>query len=75
MAETTITKRVKGTIIENIFDSSSDVNIRYYNAKNVPENEYDPEKVYTFEIKIRHDEDQDAKELLNQAIKNLTQTL
>lgn len=70
--ETTITKRVKGTIIENIFESSKTCNVRYYNAKNVSENDYEPEKVYTFEIKIRHSEDQNAKQLLNHAIKNQT---
>ena len=58
--EKTITKRVKGSIIENIFESSSDVNIRYFNAKNI-KGEYDPENVYTFEIKIRHNEDEDPK--------------
>ena len=31
-----------------------------------------PDKVYTFEIKIRHNEDEEPKELLNKAIKNLT---
>lgn len=68
--ETTITKRVKGSIIENIFESSSDVNIRYFNAKNI-KGEYDPENVYTFEIKIRHNEDEDPKKLLAKAISNL----
>jgi hypothetical protein len=69
---TTITKRLKGAIMENIFDSSDIVNVRYYNAKNVSDNDYDPEKVYTFEIKIRHNEDEEPKQLLEQAIKNLT---
>ncbi len=68
--EKTITKRVKGSIIENIFESSSDVNIRYFNAKNI-KGEYDPENVYTFEIKIRHNEDEDPKKLLAKAISNL----
>lgn len=68
--ETTITKRVKGSIIENIFESSSTVNIRYFDAKNM-KGKYDPEKVYTFEIKIRHNEDEDPKKLLEKAISNL----
>ena len=69
--ETTVTKRVKGSIIENIFESSSDVNIRYFNAKNVI-GEYDPENVYAFEIKIRHNEDEKPKQLLPKAISELT---
>lgn len=69
--ETTITKRVKGSIIENIFESSSDVNIRYFSAKNVTE-EYDPENVYTFEIKIRHNDHENPKKLLAKAISDLT---
>ena len=69
--ETTITKKVKGSIMENIFDSDENCNVRYYNAKNVSENNYDPEKVYTFEIKIRHNEDQDAKVLFAQAMSKL----
>jgi len=67
--ETLLRKRIKGTIIENIFESDKNCNIRYYNALNA-EN-YDPERFYTFEIKIRHNEDQDPKELLETAIKNL----
>lgn len=70
--ETTITKRQKGAIMENIFDSSDIVNIRYYDAKNIHANDYDPDKVYTFEIKIRHNEDQEPKQLLEQAIKSIT---
>jgi len=69
--ETTITKKLKGAIMENIFDSDENCNVRYYNAKNVIENEYDPEKFYTFEIKIRHAEEEDPKELLNKAIKKI----
>jgi len=70
--ETTITKRLKGTIMENIFDSSDIVNVRYYKNLNLFFNAlYDPEKNYTFEIKIRHNEDQEPKQLLEQAIKNL----
>ena len=66
--ETTIKKRVKGSIVEAIFESDKNCNIRYYSAKNA-EN-YDPENVYTFEINIRHSEDQDPKELLETAINN-----
>lgn len=69
--ETTITKKVKGSIIENIFESDENCNVRYYNAKNVKDSDYDPEKVYTFEIKIRHNEDQDAKVLFAQAMSKL----
>ena len=66
--ETTIKKRVKGAIVEAIFKSDKNCNIRYYSAINA-EN-YDPENVYTFEINIRHGIDQDPKELLETAIKN-----
>jgi hypothetical protein len=66
--ETTITKRIKGSVIENIFESNNNCNVRYYEAKNIKDDNYDPDKVYTFEIKIRHNEDQDPIELLNKAI-------
>jgi hypothetical protein len=65
--ETTINKKVKGSIMENIFDSDENCNIRYFEAKNCEL--YDSEKIYNFEVKIRHSEDQDPKELLNNAIK------
>jgi hypothetical protein len=70
--ETIITKRIKGSTMEAIFDSSN-INVRYYKNLNLFFNAiFDPEKVYTFEIKIRHNEDQEPKQLLEQAIKNLT---
>jgi hypothetical protein len=65
--ETTITKKIKGSIMENIFDSDENCNIRYYNAKNCTN--YDPDKTYLFQVKIRHDENECAKTLLNNAIK------
>lgn len=74
--ETTITKKIKGSVMENIFDKDENCNIRYYKNLNLFFNEiYNPEKVYTFEIKIRHNEDQDPKELIKQAIKNQQQLL
>lgn len=71
--ETTITKKLKGSVMENIFDSDKNCNVRYYKNLNLFFNElYNPEKVYTFEIKIRHNEDQEAEQLLKTAIKNQT---
>lgn len=67
--ETRLTKKIKGTIIEAIFESDENCNIRFFNAKNCKN--YDPEEVYTFEILIRHNENEDAKTLLNNAIKKL----
>lgn len=72
--ETTIKKRIKGSVIEQIFESSNTVNVRYYNAKIGEHQEYDSEKVYTFDVKIRHNEDEDPKQLLEQEIKNIKQT-
>lgn len=65
--ETIIRKKIKRSIMENIFDSDENCNVRYYEAKNAVD--YDPEKTYTFEVKIRHNEDEDPKTLLNNAIK------
>ena len=65
--ETFVNKKLKGSVMENIFESSKTVNVRYYEAKNA--DNYDPNEIYTFEIKVRHNEDEDPKELLNKAIK------
>lgn len=64
--ETLIRTREKGAVIEKIFDSSKECNIRHYAAENAQN--YDPEQFYTFEVNIRHSEDQDPKELLEKAI-------
>ena len=67
--ETFVNKKLKGSVMENIFETSNTVNIRFYNAKNA--DNYDPNETYTFEIKVRHNEDEDPKELLKKAIKEL----
>ena len=67
--ETIVNKKLKGSVMENVFDSTKTVNIRHYKAKSA--DNYNPEETYTFEINVRHNEDEDPKELLNKAIKEL----
>jgi hypothetical protein len=68
--ETTILKKVKGSTMVDIFNFSKTLNVRYYKALDLPEvQDYSPEKVYKFEINIRHSEGTDANDLFQKAIK------
>lgn len=68
--ETTITKTVKGSIMEQVFESSgtSKISVRHYKVLGVTDENYDPEQEYEFEITIRHPEGTDARKLLYYAI-------
>lgn len=73
--ETTIKKKVKGIIIENLFyNSGNDLfNIRYLSNLDIKsDEEYLENKVYNYEIRIRHAENTNAKILLNKAIEKAT---
>ncbi len=72
--ETIIKKTVKGKVVEAVFENSKIVNIRYYEAQDVS-NGYDSDKVYTFDIKIRHNEDESPKILFNKAVKEVEKSL
>lgn len=69
--ETVIKKTVKGKTMEAVFDKTQIVNIRYFQALDIPEEGYDEEKTYTFEIKIRHNEGESPKRLFNKAVKEI----
>lgn len=62
--ETTLFKKVKGSTMEKLFEHSEKMSIRYFSATDLKEeSEYDPDKYYTYEVKIRHAEESDANEL------------
>jgi len=65
--QTTITKTVKGSTMESIFDNCNLFSVRYFNAVNIDENNYNPNKNYKYEITIRHAEDTDANVLFEEA--------
>lgn len=69
--ETTIIKRVKGCVMETIFDRYSDIcNVRYYNSLNLKDEEdFIPEKTYKYEIRIRHSEGTNANDIFELAKK------
>ena len=70
--ETTFTKKVKGGIIETIFDNSTeDFSIRFFNCLESVEN-WDENKTYKYKIIIRHSENTDARKLLSEEIKRLS---
>ena len=64
--ETTFIKTVKGSVMEELFDSCSLFIVKYYTAVNEMEN-FNPNKKYKYEITIRHGEGTDAKELFSKA--------
>lgn len=68
--ETRIKKRVQGEILEKLFDENSF--IRYTKVLNIVDEEYNNENEYLFEINIRHNENENPKELFNNAFKKLT---
>lgn len=69
---TTIHKKVKGSVMEQIFDKAETLSVRYYNTSDVEDKDYDATKEYNFEIVIRHPEETDAKKLFNSAIKKFS---
>jgi len=74
--ETYIKKKLEGRVMEALFNDSSIVNIKYFRALNLDdESQYDQNKKYLYEIKIRHSEDSDPKILLNAAIADLEESI
>ena len=65
--ETTIYKTVKGKTIESIFEECKSFSIRFFKALNLKnESDYQEEKKYKYEIKIRHAENTDANVLFEE---------
>jgi len=69
--ETTIRKTVKGATMKAIFDSPELINIRHYRAENFKEKDDKEDSVYLYEINVRHNDNENPKELLANAIKNI----
>ena len=64
--ETTITRTVKGELMESIFNDCNSFSVRFFTAKDLEsEKDYDPKKSYFYEIKIRHAEETDAEKLFD----------
>lgn len=65
---TTITKSLKGVIMEHIFEHQKEtVYVKHYKGKLEDGEKYDPENVYKFEITVRHNEDEDPKQQIKNA--------
>jgi len=65
---TTITKTVKGSTMEFIFDNCETFSVRHFKALDlVNEKDYNPENRYKYEITIRHAENKGANLLFEEA--------
>ncbi len=64
---TTIKKTVKGSTMEALFDNCKTFSIRYYNAENIDEENYNPNRSYKYTIVIRHPENTGANLLFESA--------
>ncbi len=70
--ETTIIKRVKGSTMEKLFDNPEIINIRYFKAKiDFDKIKYNENSSYFYELKIRHNENEDAEILFENAVKKV----
>jgi len=69
--ETTIKVKVAGWVMNQIFDNSQVINVKYYEIIGglTDEEDYHREKVYLYSALIRHPEETDAKQLFNQEVK------
>lgn len=69
--ETTIRRKVKAKVLEEIFDNCTSFSVRYFNASNFIESEYSPENIYSYEIKIRHAEEANARKLFDDEVRRV----
>lgn len=67
--ETTITKRLQSDKMVKIFESTDLINIRYFSARNFKGADFKEDNTYTYDIVVRHNEDEDALSLFNNALK------
>lgn len=70
--ETNLKVKLQGRFMEALFEHSPIINIRYYEA-NLNGYVYDAKEVYVYDVKIRHNEDEKPREVLNKAIKHWKQ--
>ena len=73
--ETTIRKILKPTEILNLFENQTDkVNIRYFEiVDKISQNEIIPNNVYTYNVKVRHSENENPNKVFNKALKFIRQ--
>ena len=70
--ETTFKRTVKGAIMESIFDSCNLFSVKYYQNLTLKKDEdFNEEKLYKYELRIRHSEGTDAKVLFTQAVETI----
>lgn len=69
--ETTILKRISPQNLAVMFHDHSDkIDIRYYNALTKEEiNEHNVHHVFTFEVKVRHNENENPNRIFNNVLK------
>lgn len=72
--QTTIHKKVKGSVMEQIFDKAETFSVRYFNIPSFDGDfrKYNKNQEYDYEIVIRHPEKTDAEKLFNKAIKQFS---
>jgi hypothetical protein len=73
--ETTILKRISPQKLAVMFNDHADkINIRYFNALTKEEiNEHNDHNVFTFEVKVRHNENENPNKLFNNVLKIINQ--
>lgn len=65
--ETTLYKRIQGKKLEMMFDSALDkCTIKFYEALNLNDENYNPKNVYSFRILVRHSDDVTGEEIFKQ---------
>lgn len=69
--ETVIRKKVSISLIEKLFERTDLINIRYFNCIDKNFNKEEKERPFLFEIRIRHNEKQEAQTIVVNAIKNI----
>jgi hypothetical protein len=69
--ETTFKQTLKGTLMDDMFEAQhEEFSVKYYSLVN-DEPDFDIEKSYMYEIRIRHPEETNGKKLFNDALKKM----
>jgi hypothetical protein len=71
--ETTITKKLKGLQMEMLFEAQTPLNVKFYRALGISNADYLRSKSYTYEITIRHGENENAQELFDSTFQKMFQ--
>lgn len=75
--ESTIQKLLSLKEMESLFDNTDKINIRFYRPLKKVESKkfFDNDKKVVFLIKIRHNEEEEPKDILEDALKNLKEAI